>query len=325
MVPINPSITEQIVGRYAPSPTGPLHLGNIRTALIAWLQTRLTQGHFILRIEDVDLQRSRDDSRRQIVEDLIWLGLDWDSGPGADEIPPRYLQSQRVDLYQAHLDELKKNDRVYPCYCSRKDIRNAAATLVSNSVYPGTCRPPHHPSGMSSKRMPAWRFIVPRHTLSFEDQITGHFSQEPQKEIGDFVVKRSDGLFAYQLAVVADDMDMQVTDIVRGADLLDSTPRQLCLYEAFNAPVPRFWHVPVMVDDKGDKLAKRNSASGIHKLREHGLKPEQLIGHLAYSLKLIDRCEDITAEALLQQLTIATFTASLQKAPIQDQMPLTIP
>lgn len=307
-------VTPPSKGRYAPSPTGPLHLGNLRTALIAWLQTRLAGGCFILRIEDLDQPRSRAECIAQIIEDLRWLGLDWDEGPDVGGPAGPYLQSQRSALYETAFHQLRKAQRVFPCYCSRKDIALAASAphgRENGGIYPGTCR--HLDAGATppGHREPAWRYRVGRNTVEVHDQISGALTQTMDVDVGDFVVRRADRLFAYQLAVAVDDALMGVTDVVRGADLLDSTPRQAELLNALGLPVPRYWHVPLMTDALGRRLAKRDGDGGVATLRLQGRTPEQVVGQLAAGLGLIARDEAISARALLGQLSGASLRERL--------------
>jgi len=304
-------------GRYAPSPSGPLHLGNLRTALLAWLQARLAGQPFILRMEDLDLPRIKAGSSEQILKELRWLGLDWDQGPDCGGPASPYEQSARTPFYQQAFEQLLKQDLIYPCYCSRKDIQQAASAPHSHeygSIYPGTCRDPeqraemkqHHPD-----KTAAWRYRVPTRTIEFADRIIGEVSQSLDREVGDFVIKRADGLFAYQLAVVVDDGMMGITDVVRGADLLDSTARQIELFEALGYPIPTFWHVPLMMDSSGARLSKRDGSDSLEVWHQQGRNAAALIGYLAFSVGLIDVEQPISAPALLQKLTLELFQDKL--------------
>ncbi len=306
-----------VVGRYAPSPTGPLHLGNLLTALLSWLQARLQRGRFILRMEDLDQPRVRSGSATQILSDLRWLGLDWDEGPDVGGPHGPYQQSQRDSLYQAALDWLRGQDRVFPCYCSRKDIAAAvSAPHGRQAVYPGTCRrlgpmgksgPPRTP-----KMTPAWRYLVGIGTIAFEDRVLGAHRQNLAEEVGDFVVRRADRLFAYQLAVVVDDALMGVSDVVRGADLLDSTPRQIELFQVFGVEPPRYWHTPLMVDGKGRRLAKRDDAASLEKWRRQGARPEHVVGLLAERMGWVKKGEAVSADGLLNRLDPEKFRTGLK-------------
>ncbi|MCF6324481.1 MAG: tRNA glutamyl-Q(34) synthetase GluQRS [Gammaproteobacteria bacterium] len=297
-------------GRYAPSPSGPLHLGNLRTALLAWLQARLANQPLILRMEDLDLPRVKPGSREQILKDLRWLGLDWDEGPDIGGPSAPYEQSARNPQYQQVFQQLLDNDLVYPCYCSRKDIQQAASAPHAHEygpIYPGTCRDPARRAAIKQRhpdKTATWRYRVPRHTIEFEDRIIGHMSQSLDREVGDFVIKRADGLFAYQLAVVVDDGMMGITDVVRGADLLDSTARQIELFETLGYPVPSFWHVPLMLNDTGTRLSKRDGADSLDIWKQQGKSPEVVLGLLAFTVGLIDEERAISKLELVQGLTL---------------------
>ncbi len=304
-------------GRYAPSPTGPLHLGNLRTAVLAWLLTRLQGQRFILRMEDVDRQRSHDHFARQILHDLHWLGLDWDEGPDVGGPCAPYTQSEREEIYGQVLDLFKTQELVYPCYCSRKDIQEAsAAPHTRQTIYPGTCRhlrasdiPARH--GAQSDRHPAWRFRTQDRHISFFDQLCGRQQQKLEQEVGDFVLRRSDSLTAYQLAVVVDDALMGVGDVLRGVDLLDSSARQIALFNAIDFPAPAFWHVPLVLDQTGKRLAKRDHSHSLDYYRQQGYSAQQIIGAMAADLGFIDRSEPMSAKELLDTLDMTTFRTCL--------------
>ncbi len=302
-------------GRYAPSPTGPLHLGNIRTALLAWLQTRLAAGQFILRMEDLDQPRVKIGSAERILYELRWLGIDWDEGPNLGGPVGPYDQGSRNDFYHAALYELKREGRLFPCFCSRKDIAQAASAPHapdSKALYPGTCRNTNAEEvelirRQKGNRIPAWRYRVPNHVITFDDQVAGSISQVLHQEVGDFVVRRADNLFAYQLAVVIDDTLMGITDVVRGADLLASTPRQIELFNALGFRVPQFWHVPLLTNETGERLSKRDGAESIAALRDHGASPEHIVGQLAASVRLVPPGSRLSARELLEELDMETF------------------
>jgi len=270
-------------GRFAPSPTGAAHLGTARTALVAWLRARQAGGRLVMRIEDLDAPRVVPGASEAMLEDLRWLGLDWDEGPdvGGDFGP--YAQSERFERYAAALEVLKASGHVYPCTCSRKEIALiASAPGAPNQepgeemVYPGTCRDrPTHP-----ERAASWRFRMDGYP-AFSDAVYGEVRDGAQ---GDFVVARADGVFAYQLAVVVDDRDMRITDVVRGQDLLGSTSRQLALFAALGAAPPSYLHVPLVLDASGERLGKRHASLSIAALRDAGRTAEDLIGLLARSL-----------------------------------------
>ena len=306
-------------GRYAPSPSGPLHLGNLRTALLAWLQARLADQPFILRMEDLDLPRIKPGSSEQIIKDLRWLGLDWEQGPDIGGPAAPYDQSARNPQYQQAFQQLLDQKLIYPCYCSRKDIQQAASAPHAHEhgpLYPGTCRDPASRAKIKQRhpnKLAAWRYQVPARTIAFEDRIIGSVSERLDQAVGDFVIKRADGLFAYQLAVVVDDGMMGITDVVRGADLLDSTARQIELFEALGYPVPNFWHVPLMLDNSGARLSKRDGADSLAIWQQQGKSAETVIGHLAFSVGLIDIKQPISAQGLLATLTLETLQETLTR------------
>lgn len=298
-----------VCGRYAPSPTGELHLGNLRTALMAWLQARVMNGVFVLRMEDLDVSRNRAGCAERVVHDLWRLGLDWDEGPDRGGPLGPYSQLDRNDVYRAAFDRLRTAGRIFPCFCSRRDIREAASAPHGAAVvYPGTCRP----AGLSRGALadgdspaPAWRFIVNDERTCFHDCLQGMSHQHLGREVGDFVIKRRDDVFAYQLAVVVDDAAMGVTDVVRGDDLIDSTPRQIALQEVLDLPTPRYWHVPVLRNEGGERLSKRNGAASLDEYCAEGGSPESLIGQFARELSLRDTSEPLSAAELLSGLTMA--------------------
>ncbi len=263
-------------GRFAPSPTGEMHLGNARTALLCWLQARANNGKFILRLEDLDTSRIRFSAADQILRDLEWLGLDWDEGWDIGGEFASYIQSERPDLYANYATRLE----TYPCSCSRKDIQNVvSAPHNTEPRYAGTCR-----TRTTHARATALRFRVSDVEIAFTDGVCGTITENVQNTIGDFVIRRNDGAWAYQLACVVDDLEMQITDVLRGQDLLGSTARQILLYKAFNAKPPRFYHVPLLTDFQGKRLAKRDHALSIKTLRQSGISPSELTRDLAQSL-----------------------------------------
>lgn len=260
-------------GRFAPSPTGRLHLGNVRSALLGWLWARAAGGEFLLRIEDLDPERSKPQFTDVIFEDLEWLGLDWDG--------PVWRQSDRAELYADALARLAKAGRAYECWCSRAEVARAASAPhvgEEGPVYPGTCR-----AGGASKpgRSPSWRFVVEPGVERFHDEVHGDCAQDVAREVGDFVIRRVDGVASYQLAVVVDDALAGVTHVLRGEDLLSSTARQLQLQRALGFPRPAYAHVPLLLQADGKRLAKRDGASTVAGLRELGWSPERVVGQLA--------------------------------------------
>jgi glutamyl-tRNA synthetase len=293
-------------GRYAPSPTGDLHLGNVRTALLAWLLARHADGAFVMRVEDLDRPRVRPGATAQMLEDLRWLGLDWDEGPDCGGPFSPYLQSERQALYDAYLERLRAADLIYPCYCSRAEVARAASAPQGASDegprYPGTCRnlsAAERQAREAEGRRPCLRFRAPDRLIEFTDLVAGTVTQNVAQAVGDFIVSRSDGIPAYQLAVVVDDGLMQITQVVRGADLLSSTARQIALFEALGFAVPSFGHVPLVIDAQGARLAKREHAAGVAALRTAGIPTERVVGALAASCGLCQRGEALSAYELL--------------------------
>jgi glutamyl-tRNA synthetase len=297
-------------GRFAPTPSGELHIGNALTALLAWLQMRQAGGRFVLRIEDIDRARSRTHFVDAILADLTWLGLDWDEGPDVGGEFGPYLQSEREELYQAALARLEQDGWLYPCYCSRAELMAIASAphgLSSEGpVYPGTCRhlTAAERAERAKRKAPALRLVMPDRPVVFDDLVMGRQSFAAGAG-GDFVVKRADGVIAYQLAVVVDDAAMGITDVLRGADLLDSTPRQILLYEALGLSVPRFAHVPLVLGPDGKRLSKREKSLTISALRATGIPPQRVIGQLAYWAGLLDRPDDARPEELVGRLDLS--------------------
>jgi len=267
-------------GRYAPSPTGRLHLGNARTALLAWLDNRSRGGVMVLRIEDNDFTRARPELERRLIDDLEWMGLDWDEGPGIGGGFGPYRQSERDEVYAAALASLD----TYVCTCTRAELR-ALPTMGATGevVYPGTCRAGPTQAG----RPGAIRWRVPAGEVGFVDRVLGPYHQQVAAEVGDFVLRRADGAWAYQLAVVVDDAAMRIDQVLRGADLLDSTPRQILLQRALGRPTPEYAHVPLILGPGGAKLSKRDGAPDLSALREAGVDPKVVIAALARSLGLV--------------------------------------
>ena len=273
-------------GRFAPSPSGRMHLGNLFCALLSYLSVKSRGGEWILRIEDLDTARCRPEYARQVEEDLRWLGLAWDEGGSAGGPDAPYFQSQRTALYEAALARLRGMGLVYPCFCTRAQLHAASAPHREDglTVYPGTCRgltPEDIARREAAGRKGALRLRVPEETVTFTDGHLGEVTEYLPTDCGDFLLRRSDGLFAYQLAVVVDDAAMGVTEVVRGADLLSSTPRQLLLYELLGWEAPEFYHFPLLLSPDGRRLSKRDGDLGLGALRER-YTPEEVVGKLAY-------------------------------------------
>lgn len=261
-------------GRFAPSPTGELHIGNARTALLSWLWARAENGSHALRVEDIDLPRVRPGLAARQLDELRWLGLDWDGEP--------VFQSQRTALYEEALRRLHEN--VYECFCSRAEIAAASAPHGDEGPrYPGTCARLSSAQRAERRRTrePSLRLRVPPGKIAFLDGIAGPQSFDVQEMTGDFVLRRADGIFAYQLAVTVDDGAMGITQVLRGADLLSSTPRQILLHRLLGSPEPRWAHAPLVLSESGERLSKRDRALSLSALREAGADPRQVVAHLA--------------------------------------------
>jgi glutamyl-tRNA synthetase len=273
--------------RFAPSPTGDLHLGGAWTALASWVLARRAGGTHVLRVEDIDTPRVVAGSQARIEADLVWLGLDWDEGP--------VLQSARGPVYEAAIAALDAQGLIYACDCSRAEIARAASAPHpgEDAVYPGTCR--GLDPGRPMKRAPSLRVRVPDEEVAYEDGVAGRVAQNLAREVGDFVVRRGDGVFAYQLAVVVDDLAMGVTDVVRGADLVSSTPRQVWLARGLGGAPPRYAHVPLVVAADGARLEKRTPRATVGELRAAGFTAERIVGELAYGLGLAPTAAPATA------------------------------
>ena len=266
-------MTASFRGRFAPSPTGRLHLGNVRSALLGWLWARSENGAFLLRIEDLDPERCKPVFTDGILEDLEWLGLDWDG--------PVLKQSERGAVYDQALARLETSGRAYRCGCSRAEIARAASAPHAGEegpVYPGTCRAGSSPK---SGRPPSWRFLVEPSKEHFVDLLHGEVNQDVAHEVGDFIIRRIDGVASYQLAVVVDDALSGVTHVLRGEDLLSSTARQIQLQRALGYPTPSYAHVPLLMQADGKRLAKRDGASTVAGLRALGWSAQKVLGRLA--------------------------------------------
>ena len=301
-------VNDKIRGRFAPSPSGEMHLGNAGTALLAWLQVRSQRGTMVLRMEDLDPDRSRKHYAAQIMADLNWLGLDWDEGPDCGGPYRPYTQDERRGLYQRYLDSLTAQGIIYPCYCTRAEIMAAAsAPHEGEAVYPGTCRKlaAGELAARQSVRKPALRLIVPDEVIEFQDGVYGNVVQNLTKECGDFTVLRSDGVHAYQLAVVVDDATMAITHVLRGDDLLSSTPRQIYLFRLLGFQPPEFTHVPLLCSPDGYRLSKRQKALSLAALAGRGVSPQEITGYLAFKAGLIEKREPVAAKELINEYSQA--------------------
>ena len=275
----------EVRGRFAPSPSARMHLGNLWSCLLAWLAARSAGGSIVLRLEDLDPDRCRQEYCDQVMRDLEWLGLDWDGEP--------VYQSRRTEAYAAAFRELERQGLVYPCYCSRKERLAASAPHAADGarIYSGRCRrlsAQEKTALQESGRSPAWRVQVPGEIISFVDEVFGPQQERLDRDCGDFILRRSDGIYAYQLAVAEDDGRMGVTRVVRGWDLLSSTSRQIWLLEQLGYSVPTYCHVPLLKSPAGRRLSKRDRDLDMGYLRAH-TTPEKLVGLLAYLAGLIPR------------------------------------
>jgi len=297
-------------GRYAPSPTGALHRGNLRTALLSWLDARLHGGQWRLRIDDLDRPRNRPGTEASILADLDWLGLGWDG--------PLVRQSERRGLYGSVLSTLRRAGLLYPCRCSRRMLADPSAPHGETPVYPGTCRQgPDQPTphwGPEDRRLPSWRLALPDGTIHWHERLAAPGVRLAAPEVGDPVLRRADGVLAYHLATAVDELDLGISTVVRGEDLWASTAPQVAVMEALGGTAPRYAHVPLWRSTAGERLAKRSGAEGLAAWRSQGLEAPQVIGLLAASLALVPAGAELTAEELARELSVASFDRALRQA-----------
>lgn len=275
-------------GRFAPSPTGRMHLGNVFSALLSWLSVKSRGGEWLLRIEDIDPGRSRQAYADMLMDDLLWLGLEWDGQP--------VYQSQRSDIYAYYFRKLSEQGLTYPCYCTRADLLATQAPHESDGrvVYKGTCRHLAPRPGVAA----ATRLIVADKVVSFTDGHYGEHGVNLATQVGDFIIRRKDGAWAYQLAVVVDDALMGITEVVRGRDLLLSSPQQMYVARLLGFASPRFIHLPLLCNQAGQRLSKRDQSLDMEALRRRFTAPE-IIGRLAFLAGLIPECQPVTPHELL--------------------------
>ena len=287
-----------MIGRFAPSPSGRMHLGNLWSALLAWLSARSQGGEMVLRLEDLDPDRCTRAWCDQVMRDLEWLGLDWDEGG----VEPNYCQSERTAVYAEAFHALEERGLIYPCYCTRAERLAASAPHSSDgqTIYDGRCSrlTEAEREALSQTRRPAWRVKVGQESITFCDFLYGEYKEDLKTDCGDFILRRSDGVYAYQLAVVVDDAAMGVTQVVRGSDLLSSTPRQIYLQRLLGLPEPEYGHVPLLLAADGRRLAKRDRDQELGELQSRYTAPE-LLGHLAHLAGLIPEPAPITAQQLV--------------------------
>ena len=285
---------KKVRGRFAPSPSGRMHLGNLWSALLAWLSARSAGGEMVLRLEDLDPDRCTRAWCDQVMRDLEWLGLTWDNEP--------VYQSERTEVYAQAFHTLEEQGLIYPCYCTRAERLAASAPHRSDgqTVYDGRCArlTPEEREVLSRTRRPAWRVKVGQESIAFCDMLYGEYKEDLKTDCGDFILRRSDGVYAYQLAVVVDDAAMGVNQVVRGSDLLSSAPRQIYPQRLLGLPEPEYGHVPLLLSAGGRRLAKRDRDQELGELQSRYTAPE-LIGRLAHLARLIPEPAPVTAEELI--------------------------
>lgn len=295
-------LNTSIKGRFAPTPSGFLHLGNVFSMLLAYLYAKKDNGTILLRIEDLDPQRCTIERADALARDLEWLGLYWDEGAYTDDKHISYFQSQRSSLYDTYFNQLLDKNLAYPCFCSRNELHAASAPHLSDGLmlYAGTCSrlTKDEQNAKLQLRKPSYRLRVNKEPISFIDGHYGPQSHDLTKDSGDFIIRRSDGVYAYQLAVVIDDALMGVNQVVRGCDLLSSTPRQLYLYKLLHLPAPKFIHIPLLTAPDGRRLAKRDGDTELRALKNKIGSPEPILGYLSFLAGQLPKPEPITVTEL---------------------------
>ena len=306
-------MSETVVGRFAPTPSGRMHAGNVFAALMAWLGVRSANGRMVLRIEDLDPRAHNPEHTHLLLDDLRWLGLDWDEGP--------YYQSERHEAYAEALRELEELGLTYPCFCTRAELHAATAPHASDGtpIYAGTCRRLSSAEVARKRelRAPATRLVVPEEhnpagAIAFHDLVYGPQCEVLARSCGDFLVQRSDGVMAYQLAVVVDDARMGITQVVRGQDLLGSTARQIYLQQLLGFARPTYAHVPLLVAPDGRRLSKRDRDLDLGQIRARESGPERLLGRLATTVGLAEEGEEVRAEQLVSRFSWDVVRAHAQ-------------
>lgn len=306
-----------VVGRFAPTPSGRMHAGNVFAALMAWLDVRSSDGRMVLRIEDLDRRGQRPDAVRLLIDDLRWLGLDWDEGP--------YYQSERTNYYVDAIRALEELGLTYPCFCTRAELHAASAPHASDGtyVYAGTCRglSAEEVARRSATRVPATRLRVPEPqdpagTIEFEDLVYGPQREVLARDCGDFLVRRSDGVMAYQLAVVVDDALMGVNHVVRGQDLLSSSARQIYVQRLLGYEQPTYAHVPLLVAPDGRRLSKRDRDLDLGEIRAHDAGPKHLLGRLAATVGLAEPGEAVRADDLVARFSWDTIRTHARQSVV---------
>jgi glutamyl-tRNA synthetase len=298
-------------GRYAPSPSGALHLGNASTALLAWLSIRSRGGALVMRVEDLDRARTRPEAVRGNLDELRWLGLDWDEGPDVGGAFGPYLQSEREGRYREALDRLESSGAVFECYLTRRDLRDLASAPHGGGPVYGERERRANASVRADKialgKAPSLRLRSATGSVAFDDLVVGRQVVDADTDLGDIVLRRADGAWAYQLAVVVDDIAMGITEVLRGDDLLASTHAQLQLYAALGAHPPRFAHVPLLLGADGRRMAKRNGSLTLASLRSAGVTPDRVVGWLAWLLRLAASPEPLHPSQLLADFELAVL------------------
>ncbi|MCP9817216.1 tRNA glutamyl-Q(34) synthetase GluQRS [Synechococcus sp. GreenBA-s] len=297
-------------GRYAPSPTGLQHRGNLRTALLSWLVTRLQDGEWLLRLDDLDTPRNRPGAEAAILADLHWLGLAWDGPP--------IRQSERTGLYATVLSSFRRGGVLYPCRCSRRTLADVSAPHGASPVYPGHCRArPPQPGpaqwGVQQGRLPSWRLALGPGPLGWPERLAAAGQLDGPSQVGDVVLRRSDGFLAYHLATAVDELTLGIADVVRGEDLWASTGAQVAVMELLGQSPPDYWHVPLWRDAGGERLAKRSGSEGLEGLRAQGLDGPGVIGLMAASLELVPAGARLSADELLAELRRRGGLAALER------------
>lgn len=301
--PAEPGAPGVYRGRFAPSPTGELHWGNLRTALISWLDVRLHRGQWLLRLDDLDRPRNRAGAEDSILRDLDWLGLDWDG--------PLLRQSARRGLYGSVLSALRRSGALYPCRCSRRLLADPSAPHGEAPVYPGTCRGRPIQWGIEAGRLPSWRLRLPEAPIQWRERLAAPGILQAAQQVGDPVLRRADGVLAYHLTTAVDELALGLTSVVRGADLWASTAPQVAVIEALGGVAPSYAHVPLWQQASGERLAKRQGAEGLAAWRNEGLSAPEVIGRLAGSLGLVPLHSALSARELVGELSLEAFERAL--------------
>lgn len=297
--------------RFAPSPTGYIHLGNVWVAFLNWWWTRQHGGQLVLRIEDIDRQRCRTEFVSAVMEDLAWLGIDWDEGPGDTLLYGSLIQNERMPFYRGIFERWKAEGKVYPCYCTRARLRSIASAPHEGEgrpLYDGHCRYLTTSERKSETKAPSWRLKAERETIQFDDLFRGHQTYTLAPGTDDIVLLRADGMMAYQLAATADDGAMGITHVFRGNDLLPSTYDQISILNKLAYPIPTYGHVPLLVDANGVRLSKRQHGITVRDLREAGVTPETIIGKLLFWAGAAKTSHPISAEEAVRNVDFSSCT-----------------